>query len=62
MRAIQKVKQENDKRLDKEKMEQQARWIKEKTNWDLISKDVISRITINELLNEKNENVITKIT
>ena len=43
-------------------MEQQARWIKEKTNWDLISKDVISRITINELLNEKNENVITKIT
>lgn len=43
-----------------ERKEQQTRWIKEKTNWDIIQRELRTRIKLNEMLNAKNEEVIAK--
>jgi len=56
--AFAQLKVELDKRLVSEQKEQQARWIKEKTNWDLIERNVRARIKINEMLNATNEKVV----
>ena len=57
--AFAQLKLDLDKRLISEQKEQQSRWIKQKSNWDLIEKNVRARIKINEMLNSKNEKVVT---
>ena len=59
--AFAQLKVELDKRLASEQKEWQARWIKEKTNWDLIERNVRARIKINEMLNATNEKVVSQI-
>ena len=57
--AFAQLKLDLDKRLINEQKKQQSRWIKQKSNWDLIEKNVRARIKINEMLNSKNEKVVT---